>query len=98
MTFTFLEDSTLIAECEISVERLARHDEDDGYLYDVKYEGERCGEVNIRVVYKKPSQMGMMGMPGMPGMSSMPPGSSMTSSSTTTTTSSTSSTMMPGMM
>ena len=30
MTFTFLEDSTLIADCEIDVERLARHDEDDG--------------------------------------------------------------------
>ena len=38
MTFTFLEDSTLIAHCELEVERLARHDEDDGYLYGVYYE------------------------------------------------------------
>ena len=60
MTFTFLEDSTLIADCEIDVERLARHEEEEGYLYDVFYEGEKCGEVNIRTVYKKPAMMGMM--------------------------------------
>mgnify|MGYP006085815907 CR=1 FL=1 len=55
MTFTFLEDSTLIADCEIEVSRLARHVEDDGYLYDVRFEGENVGEVLIKVVYKQPS-------------------------------------------